>query len=198
MTKRKMTYLGVVILLTFGGIFTWNLTARAAYESAEYAVVETDGPCELRDYPDLMLVSTDMRFDSQGSDGSFMRLFGYISGENEPSQKVAMTTPVFMEPEADESTTQMGFVIPKRVAEEGIPEPTSSDVEIRKRLGGKFAVVRFAGQLNETTRSRAEQRLRAWMAKKSISGIAAAESAGYDPPYKPGFLRRNEVLIRLE
>ena len=86
MTKRKMTYLGVVILLTFGGIFTWNLTARAAYESAEYTVVESEGPFEIRDYPDLKLVSTEMRFESQGSDGSFMRLFRYISGGNQAEQ----------------------------------------------------------------------------------------------------------------
>ena len=100
--------------------FGWKLTARSAYESAEYTVIENDGDFEVREYPDLMLAATESRFDSQGEDGSFMRLFRYISGANKPSQKVAMTTPVFMEPEADDRPGQMGFVMPRKVTAEKI------------------------------------------------------------------------------
>lgn len=95
------------------------------------------------------LVSTPMSFSSQGNDGSFMRLFQFISGSNSKQQKVSMTTPVFMEPERENSTAQMAFVIPSQVADEGVPEPSNKNVQIREREGGLFAVRRFSGQISE-------------------------------------------------
>ena len=94
-----MIYAGVVTVLALT-YFGWKLTARGAYESAEYTVLDSDGPFETREYPDLILATTNMQFESQGDDGSFMRLFRYISGANDREKKIAMTTPVFMEAEA--------------------------------------------------------------------------------------------------
>lgn len=193
-----MFYVALVVVLVVGGSFAWTLTARAAYESAEYTVVESDGQFEIREYPDLMLASTNMRPAAQGNDGSFMRLFQYISGKNETDQKVAMTTPVFMEAkEADAPEGRMGFVIPKEVAVRGAPKPESEDVEIRKREGGRFAVIRFTGRMDKQDLDEAEAKLRKWMETKGLAGVSEMESAGYDPPWTPGPLRRNEVLIRL-
>ena len=31
----------------------WKLTARGNYETAAYEVIESDGPFELRDYPEI-------------------------------------------------------------------------------------------------------------------------------------------------
>lgn len=198
MTIRRMIYLGIVSVVIVLVYFAWKLTARSAYESAEYTVLESESPFETREYPDLQLATTNMQFKSQGEDGSFMRLFRYISGANEEQQKVAMTTPVFMEPEADGAQGQMGFVIPKNVAEQRVPEPTSEQVQILKRVGGRFAVIRFAGRMNRESVTKAEEQLRRWISKKGLVGELDAELAGYDPPWTPGPFRRNEVLIRLK
>lgn len=185
------------------GFFGWNLIARGAYESAEYKVIQSDGSFEVREYPDLMLAATSTNLDSQGRDGSFMKLFRYISGANESSQKIEMTTPVFMERLNEESAVQMGFVMPKEIAEKGVPKPTGEKVEVRKRKAGRFAVIRFSGQLTAQRAKDAEAKLRAWIqsqglaAADSVSG-SGVETAGYDPPFTPGPLRRNEVLIRLK
>ena len=183
----------VVILAYFG----WRWTARGAYESAQYTVLVADGPFETRQYPELMIATTDMRFKSQGGDGSFMRLFGYISGANDQQQKIAMTTPVFMEGDSVDAPGQMGFVIPKKIVERRIPTPSSDSVQIRSRPGGRFAVIRFAGRITPESFGEAEKKLREWMKKKELVGDGEAEFAGYDPPWTPGPLRRNEVLIRL-
>ena len=198
MTVRRMIYLSIVIVIIVLAYSAWKLTARSAYESAENAVLESDSPFETREYPDLQMATTDTQFEAQGNDGSFMRLFRYISGANEQEQKVAMTTPVFMEPEADGTQGQMGFVIPKHVAEQRVPEPTSEQVHIRTRAGGRFAVIRFAGRMNRETVVNAEEQLRTWMKKKGLVGDGDAELAGYDPPWTPGLFRRNEVLVRLK
>ncbi len=202
MRKRMVYFASVAVLILVGG-FAWNMTARAGYESAEYKVVESDGKYEVREYPDLMLVATTTKIDAQGRDGSFMKLFRYISGANESDQKISMTTPVFMENDKLESEVQMGFVMPKEVAVKGVPTPTGTDVDVRKRAGGRFAVLRFAGRMNAKLAKESEAKLRAWMESRELAADDSGENSGveaasYDPPFTPGVLRRNEVLIRLK
>ena len=200
MKRKTMIYLSVTAIFVLAGIFAWNTMARAAYESAEYKVVESDGKFEVREYPDLMLVATTTKLDAQGRDGSFMKLFRYISGANESDKKISMTTPVFME---NDKEVQMGFLMPKDIAVGGVPAPTGEGVDVRKRVGGRFAVLRFSGQLTTKSAKESEAKLRTWMATKGLVADDSVESsgvetAGYDPPFTPGPLRRNEVLIRLK
>ncbi|TWU40203.1 SOUL heme-binding protein [Novipirellula aureliae] len=209
MMRKRMVYFTSIAVLVLMGVFAWNRTTRAAYESAEYKVIESDDNFEVREYPDLMLVATSTKIDAQGRDGSFMKLFRYISGANESEQKISMTTPVFMESkplmenDKTDSEVQMGFVMPKEVAVEGVPSPTGPDVDVHKRAGGRFAVVRFSGRLNAKLAKENEAKLRAWMDSKGLvpddspesNGV---ESASYDPPWTPGPMRRNEILIRLK
>ena len=203
MKRKTMMYLFVIAIVVLAGIFVWNTMTRAGYESAEYQVVESDGVFEVREYPDLMLVATTTKLDAQGRDGSFMKLFRYISGENESDQKISMTTPVFMENDKADSAVQMGFVMPKDLAVEGVPAPTGAGVDVRKRAGGRFAVMRFSGQLNAKSAQESETKLRTWMTTRGwvaadSNESSGVETAGYDPPFTPGLLRRNEVLIRLQ
>ena len=172
--------------------------ARGAYESAEYTVLGSEGPFETREYPDLMMATTSTQFESKDNDGNFMRLFRYISGANDRRQKVAMTTPVFMPADAYDAQKQMGFVIPKQVAEQRIPAPSNTDVKIRKRTAGRFAVIRFSGRASAESITRAKGRLQKWMDDNNLVGESDAEFAGYDPPWTPGPFRRNEILIRLK
>ena len=203
MKRKPMIYLSAIAILVMAGVFAWNTMARAAYESAEYKVVTSDGKFEVREYPDLMLVATTTKMDAQGRDGSFMKLFRYISGANESDKKISMTTPVFMENNKSESAVQMGFVMPKDIAVKVVPAPTGEGVDVRKRIGGRFAVLRFAGQLNTKLAKESEAKLRSWMESKSLIAddspeSSGVETAGYDPPFTPSLLRRNEVLIRLK
>lgn len=203
MMRRRMVYFTSVAVLVMIGVFVFNRATRAGYESAEYRVVESDGKFEVREYPDLMLVATSTQIDAKGRDGSFMKLFRYISGANESDQKISMTTPVFMEKDKATSEVQMGFVMPKEVAARGVPGATGPGVDVRKRPGGRFAVLRFSGRLNAKLAKESEAKLRTWMETKGLVAENSAESSGvesasYDPPFTPGPLRRNEVLIRLK
>lgn len=175
----------------------WKTTARAAYESASYTTVKTDGDFTIRRYPDLTVASTGMQ-SVRGDDGSFMRLFQYISGSNQADQKIAMTTPVFMEPSAEGKPGRMAFVLPAEVAQAGAPQPTGEAVEVGKRPGGRFAVVRFSGRMDQALAAEKERELRQWIQRQGLEAVGKAETAGYDPPWTPGPLRRNEVLIRLK
>lgn len=193
-----MVYIAIIIAMCTLFYFGWKFTARNAYESARYTVIKSDGPFEIREYPDLMLVSTDSKAQPVDKDGRFMRLFRYIDGANQQEQKISMTTPVFMDPENKPSDRQMSFVIPQQTAAQGIPAPTGENVRIQQREGGQFAVYRFSGRMNQATTAEAEKKLRNWVEQNGLSPSGGLESAGYDPPWTPGVFRRNEVLIRLE
>jgi len=195
-----MIYLALAALILGIVVVGWKLTSRSGYESAAYQTLEQDGSFELREYPDLMLVTTTADIAAQGNDGSFGRLFRYISGDNEASSKVSMTTPVFIASETENVGERMGFVLPADVVADSIPVPTGENVEVKKRAGGKFAVLRFSGRMNDETIADSEKQLREWIEAKgwSITSATAIEYAGYDPPWTPGFLRRNEVLVQVE
>lgn len=157
---------------------------RAGYETAPYTVLRSDGAFELRDYPELALVAT--RKDSEN--GSFRRLFRYISGDNAAGQKIAMTTPVFMQDDA------MAFVLPTAVA----PAPTSGEVRLEKRPAARVAVHRYSGLRSPSADADALTKLRAWMAQQGLQAGGPPFRASYDPPWTPGPLRRNEVLVPVD
>lgn len=173
------------------------------YESAEYKVIESEGKFEIREYPDLMLAAITSKVEDENSGGGFMKLFRYISGANESKQKIAMTTPVFMESQGEGDRFQMGFVMPKEVAVAGVPKPNVAEVNVRKRAGGRFAVVRLPGDMTAEAVDECESGLRAWMKTKGVEADEAGDASGvetavYDSPFTPIAQRRNELLVRLK
>ena len=84
----KMTLVILSTVAIAGLICAGCAAVRAGYESAPFRVARSDGKFELRDYPALVVAETPMR----GADGSFMRLFHFISGENSAKEKISMTT----------------------------------------------------------------------------------------------------------
>lgn len=169
--------------------------SRAGYESAPYETVVTKGAFEVRDYPDVPVVTTPMAGNDLNNSSSFRRLFRFISGHNVEGKKISMTTPVFSS--TSERGGQMSFVVPSEVARGGTPEASDPNVEVGTMEGGRFAVYRFSGSWNPARFDEAKQTLVDWMDKVGLTPVAATLVAGYDPPFTPSFLKRNEVLIRI-
>ena len=175
-------------------LFASLLTAcsREKYESPDYSVVSSEGAFEIRDYPQLTLVSTPMHH--RGEDGSFMKLFRFIQGRNDRAEKISMTTPVLM---TGSSTGTMSFVIPKAVAQHGAPAPSNPDVTISTISPARYAAYRFSGSNNPAPSEAAAEKLMAWVGSHHIETTGSPLFAYYNPPWTPGFLRRNEVLVRM-
>jgi len=171
-------------------------TARGGYESAPYRVVRASGKFELRDYPALTVVETPMDRGGSGSDGSFNRLFRFITGGNEAKQKIAMTTPVFMS--GDDTNATMAFVMPAEMKAGTVPKPTDSSVTVCELAAGRFAVLRYSGARNAKNEAESLERLRAWMKQEGLKELSPPAYGYFDPPWTPAFLRRNEVMLRIE
>ena len=171
-------------------------TVRAGYESAPYNVIRSDGKFELRTYPALSVVETPMAPGGNGSDGSFNRLFRFISGDNEGKQKIAMTTPVFMY--GTDTNATMAFVMPAKMKAADMPKPLDTSLKVRELASGQFAVLGYSGGRNANNEQEAFSRLQAWMKEKGFKEISAPIYGYFDPPWTPAFLRRNEVMVRVE
>ena len=104
---KRMLWILLCLLLVGCSVFAFK-NSRASTETPDYRVTHTDGAFELRVYPSLRLAKTGMASDM---DGSFMRLFGYITGKNERSESIAMTTPVIIDRKVGEGS--MSFIVPK-------------------------------------------------------------------------------------
>ncbi|MEM1444166.1 MAG: heme-binding protein [Verrucomicrobiota bacterium] len=192
--KRMGWILGILFLTVIAGL--WVTTSRAGYESARYKVEEKEGSFEVRIYESHEVVATSMEDGKQN--GSFGKLFGYISGDNEDQQKIKMTTPVFMPATGDGKTQEMQFVIPQDVSEAGAPEPSKKGVKKKSMSGGKMAVIRFSGRNDAAQRKKKLAELREKLSEKNLTAVGDPIYAGYDPPWTPGPMRRNEVLIRVK
>ena len=184
--------LAVVVVVVLVGY----RTSRAGYESAPCQVVRSSGKFELRDYPALTVVETPMTRTGNNADGSFMRLFRFITGGNEAKQKIAMTTPVFMS--GSDSNATMAFVLPAKLKSDTVPKPTDGSLTVRELPAGRFAVLRFRGGRNAKNEAAALQWLKDWMTTQGLSVLSPPVFAYFDPPWTPGFLRRNEVMLRTE
>ena len=186
----------LISAVAIGLIVAGCKATRAGYESAPYKVGRTDGKFELRDYPALTVVETSKARGGNEADGSFNRLFRFITGGNETKQKIAMTTPVFMS--GSDSTATMAFVLPAKLNAATAPKPADGAVRVRELPGGRFAVLRFSGGRSTKREAETLARLQTWLAAQGLKASASPVYGYFDPPWTPSFLRRNEVMLRTE
>ena len=194
MTRSKLTILLVLALLLGLAGFWLVSTSRAATETPDYKVIRADGKFEIRDYPALTVATTPMS-GSDMNDG-FGQLFRFITGMNEGKEKIAMTSPVLIDTTTDART--MSFIMPKATAEKGVPKPAGESVSLGKVEAARFAMLRFGGGRSAENEAKAIETLKAWLAARKIGAKGEPTFAYYDPPWTPTFLRRNEVMIRID
>ncbi len=130
-----------------------------------YDVLSTHRSFEVRRYPAHLVAEVEVTgsFDGAGNT-AFSALFGYISGDNQTSASIAMTSPVVQQATASESiamtspvvqtvtadgTFTVAFVLPETMTLENAPTPTNPDVQVRDVPGRIAAAVTYAGYDSE-------------------------------------------------
>ncbi len=191
--KRTIPLVTTTVLLVALAAFWLVSTSRAATETPEYKVIRTDGKFEIRDYPALTVATTAM--EGAEMNGGFRKLFRFITGSNEGSEKIAMTAPVLIDTTEDKKT--MSFIMPKKAVEKGVPEPSGESVTLGKVPAARLAVLRFDGGRTAENEKAAIEKLKAWLDAEKLAAKGTPTFAYYDPPWTPAFMRRNEVMIRI-
>lgn len=191
------------------GVFLY--ASAMAIEKPSYEIVKADGDFELRRYEGYIVAETlvEGAFDEAGNRG-FRILADYIFGNNKrresvamtapvsqkSSEKIAMTAPVTMDRQA--TSWRVAFMMPSEYTLETLPEPLDSRVELKAIAGGTFAAHRYSGTWSQSRYQEHEARLRDWVEDSGWTAVGEPIFARYDPPFKPWFLRRNEILVEVE
>ncbi len=174
-----------------------------------YDVVQHLDGFELRRYPAHLVAEVRVSGSMAGAGNrAFRMLFGYISGKNTAQESIEMTSPVVQQDAAEkismtapvvQSTTSEGehvvaFVLPESMSEKTAPVPIDPLVTIRTVPGSLAAAVGYTGRWSEANYQRHATALETAVAAAGYESVGAPRWARFDPPFKPWFLRRNEVV----
>lgn len=161
-------------------------------EQWKYRVVKTLGSSriELREYEPCVFADVFVQGDQgQAANLGFRPLVNYISRNN-----IAMTAPVVQDAAAP-ATWRVSFVMPAGMTLSDLPAPQGQTVTLREVPMHRAAAIRFSGTTSARSVAEHEAALRAAIAAAGLEAVGEPQIARFDPPWKPGFLRHNEVVL---
>ena len=167
-------------------------------ETAKYQVIRSDGEYEIRKYDTILLATV------KNAPSKFRVLFNYITGSNKSKKKVAMTSPVITSEEIAmtspvlSTNESMSFVFPSEYTQETAPEPTEERITINEVPERYVATVRFNGLARKNSVKKQTAKLLDWLKREDIQINGLPFLMQYNPPYVPGFLRRNEIGVEIK
>ncbi len=179
-------------------------------EQQEYRVMEVRGVVELREYAPWVVADVVASGSAeQAGSAAFRPLFEYISGANQSAEPLAMTAPVIQQPTSERLAMTapviqeaagagewtVSFVLPAGRSLSEYPTPTNSRVSLRAVPGETAAAIRWSGRWTSSNIARRTQDLRQVMAEAGWQESGEPRWARFDPPWKPPFARRNEIVI---
>lgn len=167
-------------------------------ETAKYEVVLKEGDFEVRRYEKMMVAT------ARNASSKFQALFRYITGANKSQSKIDMTSPVITSeeiamtsPVLSDSET-MSFMVPSKYEVGTVPDPSDPRISIEEIPERYVATIRFKGFAWKTKVKKQTDKLLDFVEKKRYSMRSSPFLMQYNPPYVPGFLRRNEVGVEIE
>ena len=189
-----------------------------AIESPDYEVLLRDGDVEFRHYPAYLVAQTTVENSSDRDEAAsigFRRLFKYITGENTTETEISMTAPVEqfaensqvgkkidMTAPVEQVQSQEGwavaFILPKIFNWDSAPVPSNPAVKIVERPARLVATLRYSGRWTDKNVARHGQELKSYLEVHSIAQVSPVQTAFYNAPFTPPFMRRNEVHIEVE
>ena len=185
--------------------------AAHAIEEPSYTVERKLGEVEIRAYAPYVVAEVVVPgpADSAGN-RAFPLLAGYIFGRNKGERKMAMTAPVTqtaapMKLEMTAPVTQTAaeggyvvqFVLPREVTIDRAPEPLDPRVKVREVPAARWATITFSGLWSPDNYERHLAQLREGVAGAGLQVQGDPMWSRYDAPWKPWFLRRNEIWLSL-
>ncbi|MDG4808108.1 heme-binding protein [Micromonospora sp. WMMD1120] len=181
-------------------------------EQQPYRVVSRHPGFELRRYPAHLVAEMQVQASfTRAPIEAFRPLAGYLAGANRARhavgpaasarsaaggpEKIAMTAPVVQVEGEWPGAYLIQFVLPATLTTTTVPEPVDSRVRVREVAAQLAAAMRFSGRWTERAFSQRATMLGRSVTAAGLQPTGAIRYARFDPPWKPWFLRRNEVVL---
>ena len=180
-------------------------------ETPKYSVIKKQKEIEIRQYPAYIQaeVVVDEKQYKSAIEKGFDVLAGYIFGNNVSKQKIEMTTPVQASRSekiamttpvtvTGASSFTVAFIMPSAYTLETLPQPKDCRVHFKLLPARTLTAIRFTGFFQQDMILKNKQLLGDWLQEQGIVTEGDYIVAGYNPPWVPGFLAHNEVMIQVK
>ncbi len=203
----------IVLLLGIWSVFGF-FSSRV--EQVEYTVVKKMNGYEIREYPAHIVAQTTVKGTYENSIGNGFRILaGYIFGGNTKKESISMTAPVVAQKGEGEKISEsiamtapvlattdgdsqiISFGMPRSYTLETLPIPNDSRVKIVMIPAKKYAVLQFSWYLSEAIVREMQEKLAVALARDGVVTQGVPAYAGYNPPWTPPWMNRNEVLVEI-
>lgn len=204
----KIIYIFIVLFIV------WSLWAyfSSKVENAKYSVIERKKGYEIRLYPEHIVAQTVVTGSYEESiNKGFGIIARYIFGGNVKKENISMTAPV-VEKEIKSQSIAMtapvlasiegeshviAFGMPRSYTLETLPTPTDSRIKIVTIPEKKMAAISFGWMRNSYLTKAKKKELLDLLNRDNISVVGEPQYAGYNAPWTPPWMTRNEVLVEI-
>lgn len=210
MTKILIALVVIIVLWSVWGFF------GSRVEQTDYTVVQKMNGYEIREYPAHLVAQTTV----QGSYGESMSngfriVAGYIFGGNTKKESIAMTAPVVAQKGESEKISEsiamtapvvatnegdsqtISFGMPRSYTLETLPTPNDPRVKIVMIPAKKYAVLQFSWYRSDARIKMMQEKLASLLTRDGIATQGSTAYAGYNAPWTPPWMNRNEVLVEI-
>ncbi len=193
--KRMVLFICIASLTLVLFVYMSKATNRKT-ERQQYTVVKEENGFEIRFYPKAIMatVLSEKTGEDRDANHNFRRLASYIFGGNKRDQKIAMTTPVYMEQDSDKN--KMSFVLPAAYKMTDLPDPKDSSINIHYSEEGYFAALSFGGFVGSKKIKDKEYDLMNLLTKAGYTPTGNFTYLGYNAPWDI-INRENDIIVRI-
>ncbi len=201
----------IIVLWSAWGFF------GSRVEQADYTVMKKMNGYEIREYPEHIVAQTTVQGSYGTSMGSgFSIVAGYIFGGNTKKESIAMTAPVVAEKVEGQNVSEniamtapvvatsegdsqtISFGMPRSYTLDTLPTPNDPRVQIVMIPTKKYAVMQFSGYRSDARIKEKQEALRSALARDGVATEGSMAYAGYNAPWTPPWMTRNEVLVEIK
>ncbi len=207
----------IVLIVIVAVVVIWSLVGyfTSSAEQAKYSVLKKADGYEIRNYPAHIVAQTTVEGTSVNGDAfnkGFSIIAGYIFGGNIKKESIAMTAPVVAQKEVSEKIAMtapvtarasgnaqvISFIMPSGYTLATLPTPNDSRIQLVEVPEQKVAVLRFSWYRTDSRFEKMRERLFADLARDNVTIIGTPIFAGYNPPWTPPWMNRNEIMVQVQ
>lgn len=201
-----------IIYITITILILWSIWGyfSSRVEQAEYIVLSKKR-YEVRLYKEHIVAETTVKGEyKEALNQGFRIIARYIFGGNTKRESIAMTTPVLEKKNESIAMTTpvmasiegeehiVSFGMPKKYTLETLPVPQDDRIRIVTIPQKKMAVLRFSWYRTSVRVEEKKRELIQILTEEGIQTISDPYYAGYNAPWTPPWMTRNEILIEIE